>query len=55
MKADDETKEIPIIAVTVVPRTSARVHGLEVDDYVTKPFAPEDLVQRVTTALKVAA
>jgi DNA-binding response OmpR family regulator len=54
MKADVETKDIPIIVVSVVPRTSARVHGLEVDDYVTKPFAPEDLRRRVSTALRVA-
>jgi DNA-binding response OmpR family regulator len=55
MKADDETRDIPIIVVSVVPRTSARAHGLEVDDYVTKPFAPEDLVRKVTEAARVVA
>jgi DNA-binding response OmpR family regulator len=55
MKADNETKDIPIIVVSVVPRTSARVHGLEVDDYVIKPFVPEDLVRRISTALRVVA
>jgi DNA-binding response OmpR family regulator len=55
MKADDETKDIPIIAVTVVPRTSARLYGLEVDDYVTKPFTPQDLLSSVTEAARVVA
>lgn len=55
MKADDETKGIPIIVLTVIPPTSERVDDLEVDDYVTKPFAPEDLVRRVSTALRIVA
>jgi CheY-like chemotaxis protein len=55
MKADDETRDIPIIAVTVVPRTSERVHDLQVEDYVTKPFAPNDLMRRVTEAARLAA
>jgi CheY-like chemotaxis protein len=47
MKADDETRDIPIIAVTVVSPTSPRVRDLQVADFVTKPFTPHDLIRRV--------
>jgi len=51
MKDDDELRSIPIIVVTVLERDIDRVRGLQVDDYVMKPFLPRELVRRVRNVL----
>ncbi len=46
MKADDEMKDIPVVVVTAKAQSIDKVLGLhiaKVDDYITKPFGPEDL------------
>ncbi len=46
MKADDEMKEIPVVVVTAKAQSIDKVLGLhiaKVDDYITKPFGPEEL------------
>jgi len=55
MKADDELRSIPIVAVTVLERNTDRVRGLQVDDYVIKPFLPQELVRSVNTTLNIVA
>lgn len=55
LKADEELRNVPVIAVTVVQPSSAQARGLEVDDYVVKPFRPDDLVRRVSEAARVVA
>ena len=55
MKADVATKDIPVIIVTVRTGSMDRVmaqHIAKVDDYVTKPFIPEELVRRIHTVLE---
>ena len=49
IKGDDETKAIPIILLSAKAQTSDLKIGMEAgaDDYVTKPFEPLDLVDRV--------
>jgi len=49
LKSDPETEAIPVIMVTARAGTGDEVTGLEVgaDDYVTKPFNPNVLRQRV--------
>jgi DNA-binding response OmpR family regulator len=58
MKADDATRDIPVMVITVLdPYWSAR-QGLDlsgVHGYVTKPFVPQELAERVNAALRVVA
>jgi DNA-binding response OmpR family regulator len=54
MKADDELKDIPVIVVTAKAQSIDKVLGLhiaKVDDYVTKPFGPQELLQSVEKVL----
>jgi len=55
MKADEELKHIPVIVVTAKAQSIDKVLGLhiaKVDDYVTKPFGPQELLQSVEKVLK---
>lgn len=54
MKADEELKDIPVIVVTAKAQSIDKVLGLhiaKVDDYVTKPFGPQELLQSVNKVL----
>lgn len=54
MKADDYMKTIPVIVVTAKAQSIDKVLGLhiaKVQDYITKPFSPNDLVESVTKVL----
>ena len=54
MKTDDELKAIPVIVVTAKAQSIDKVLGLhiaKVDDYVTKPFGPQELLQSVNKVL----
>src|SRR5467141_2383292 len=48
-----ETAEIPILILTAKAEPSERIAGLElgIDDYITKPFSPRELVLRVQNVL----
>ena len=55
MKADEKTKNIPVIVVTAKAQSIDKVLGLhiaKVDDYITKPFSPQDLLNSVDKVLK---
>ena len=54
MKADDTTKNIPVIVVTAKAQSIDKVLGLhiaKVDDYITKPFGPQELLESVEQVL----
>jgi DNA-binding response OmpR family regulator len=54
MKADDTTKAIPVIVVTAKAQSIDKVLGLhiaKVDDYITKPFGPQELLESVEKVL----
>jgi DNA-binding response OmpR family regulator len=56
MKADEELKAIPVIVVTAKAQSIDKVLGLhiaKVDDYVTKPFGPQELLQSVNKVLEL--
>jgi two-component system phosphate regulon response regulator PhoB len=54
LKADKNTREIPIIMLSARGEEIDRVLGLEfgADDYVTKPFSPQELILRINNVLK---
>ncbi len=50
MKADTELREIPVVVVTAKAQSIDKVLGLhiaKVDDYITKPFGPQELLESV--------
>ncbi len=54
MKADEKTRHIPVIVVTAKAQNIDRVlamHIAKVDDYITKPFSPQELLQSVEKVL----
>ena len=54
MKADPDLKDIPVIVVTAKAQSIDKILGLhiaKVDDYVTKPFGPQELLQSVERVL----
>ncbi|MGE3273881.1 MAG: response regulator transcription factor [Vicinamibacterales bacterium] len=57
VRADINTAAIPIIMLTAKAEESDRIVGLELgaDDYITKPFSPNEVVARVRALLRRAA
>lgn len=55
LKADPETRDIPVIFMTALTNPEDKVHGFEVGavDYVTKPLGQEEVLARVTTHLRL--
>ena len=54
MKADETLRNIPVIVVTADGQPITRVLGLhiaKVDDFITKPFGPQDLVRSIEKVL----
>jgi two-component system response regulator VicR len=54
MKADEQLKDIPVIVVTAKAQSIDKVLGLhiaKVDDYVTKPFGPQELLKSINKVL----
>ena len=53
LKADDRTKYIPVILLSAKGRNVDQKIGFEVgaDDYITKPFSPRKLVERINAIL----
>ena len=57
VRANEATAAIPIIMLTARAEESERIVGLELgaDDYLAKPFSPNELVARVRALLRRAA
>jgi PAS domain S-box-containing protein len=55
LKADEETKDIPIIFMTALADTSHKVKGFETGavDYITKPVEMPEMLARVNTHLTI--
>ena len=54
MKANEQTRDIPVIIVTAKAQSIDKVLGLhiaKVDDYIAKPFSPAELVESVERVL----
>ncbi len=58
MKADESTRHIPVIVVTAKAQSIDKVLGLHiarVEDYISKPFSPQELVNSLERVLAKAA
>lgn len=56
MKAEPDLKGIPVVVVTAKAQSIDKVLGLhiaKVDDYITKPFGPQELLESVEKILGV--
>ena len=53
LKADESTRAIPVILLSAKGRNVDQKIGFEVgaDDYITKPFSPRKLVERINAIL----
>lgn len=54
LRKDEATADIPIIMLTAKGDEDYKIKGLEagVDDYITKPFSPRELVARLKAVLR---
>src|SRR5262245_3542166 len=54
LRADQTTSALPIIMVTARAEETDRIIGLEIgaDDYISKPFSPNELVARVRALMR---
>jgi len=57
LKRNDATRELPVIMLTAKTTEDNVIQGLDVgaDDYITKPFAPRELIARVRALLRRAS
>ena len=57
IKSDPETRQIPVILLSAKGRNVDQKLGFDVgaDDYITKPFSPRKLVERINQLLGQAA
>lgn len=50
IKSDETTRDIPVIVITAKAQDIDKILGLriaKVDDYIAKPFSPEELIVRI--------
>ena len=54
LRRDEVTREVPIIMLTARTEEEDCIRGLEsgVDDYMTKPFSPRELIARINSLLR---
>jgi len=54
LRAGDETRGVAVLMLTARREEQDRIHGLSLgaDDYLTKPFSPQELVLRVAAILR---
>lgn len=54
MRAMESTREIPVIIITAKAQSIDKVLGLniaKVDDYISKPFSPQELIDSVESVI----
>lgn len=56
LKSDEKTKDIPIIAVTVLkdPKETKKMFSCGITDYLSKPFKAQDLLKKVRDYLLIS-
>ncbi|PKM89228.1 MAG: hypothetical protein CVU87_05800 [Firmicutes bacterium HGW-Firmicutes-12] len=55
LKADPNTKKIPVVFVTALDEVKDTIRGFELGgaDFITKPFQPEEVIARVNNQLEM--
>lgn len=55
MKADPDLQQIPVILITGLNSVSAKARGLQMgaDDYIVKPFDPQELLARIGVVARI--
>jgi two-component system response regulator VicR len=56
LKADENTRDIPVIVITAKAQNIDKVlalHIAKVDDYIPKPFTPKDLLDSIERVLQI--
>lgn len=55
LKADEKTKDIPIIAVTVLkdPKEIKKMRSAGITDYISKPFNAQELIKKIKEHLLI--
>ena len=57
IKSDENSRDIPVIVITAKAQDIDKTLGLrvaKVDDYIAKPFSPQDLTERIEQVLAKA-
>lgn len=56
LRRDELTAQLPVIMLTAKTEEDNKIQGLDVgaDDYVTKPFAPREILSRINAVLRRA-
>jgi two-component system, OmpR family, response regulator VicR len=57
LKANERTQDIPVIVITAKAQPIDRVLGLhiaKVDDYISKPFHPQELLDSIDKVLNIS-
>jgi two-component system phosphate regulon response regulator PhoB len=56
LRRDELTAKLPVIMLTAKTEEDNKIQGLDVgaDDYVTKPFAPREIISRINAVLRRA-
>ncbi len=57
LRKDERTRDVPILMLTARAEEDDKVRGFDtgVDDYLTKPFSPKELIARIKALLRRAA
>ncbi len=57
LRANSDSKKIPIIMLTAKSEEENKILGLDsgIDDYLTKPFSPKELIARIKALLRRSA
>jgi DNA-binding response OmpR family regulator len=58
LRGNEDTKDIPVIVITAKAQSIDRVFGLHIakaNDYIAKPFKPQELVDSVAKVLGASA